>query len=133
LGSLARGEAGPASDVDVLVELDDGHPMGMFEYARLRLYIDDILEGGADVANRRTLKPMLRDRILNDAVHAFWRPCSTAAVSTCSSRLRQSPGPPRRSHRNRLAGSPGPEGTQAEGPPHPTPCGGFFKQPDPAD
>ncbi len=70
-GSVARAEATTASDVDVLVELDDHTPMGIFEYARLKLYINEILEGGADVVNRRTLKPLLRDSILRDAVNAF--------------------------------------------------------------
>jgi predicted nucleotidyltransferase len=70
-GSVARGEARMDSDVDVLVELDPGHPIGIFEYARLKLYIDEILSGAADVVNRRTLKPLLRDSILRDAVHAF--------------------------------------------------------------
>ncbi len=32
LGSIARGEATGASDVDVLVELDDQRPMGIFEW-----------------------------------------------------------------------------------------------------
>ena len=54
-----------------MVELDDKRPMGLFEYARLKLYINEILHGAADVSNRRTLKPLLRDHILNDAVHAF--------------------------------------------------------------
>jgi len=40
-GSVARGEARPDSDVDVLVELDEGRPMGIFEYARLRIYIEN--------------------------------------------------------------------------------------------
>jgi predicted nucleotidyltransferase len=70
-GSVARGEARIDSDVDVLVELDQGRPIGIFEYARLKLYIDEILSGAADVVNRRTLKPLLRDSILRDAVHAF--------------------------------------------------------------
>ncbi|MGC2639527.1 MAG: nucleotidyltransferase domain-containing protein [Acidobacteriaceae bacterium] len=30
-GSVARGEATDASDVDVLVELDDARPIGIFE------------------------------------------------------------------------------------------------------
>jgi len=34
LGSVARGEAGVESDIDVLVELDDSLPMSIFEYAR---------------------------------------------------------------------------------------------------
>jgi|ERR1017187_6490855 predicted nucleotidyltransferase len=70
-GSVARGEAKPGSDVDVLVELDPDRPMGVFQYARLKLYIDEILDGDSDVVNRRTLKPLLRDHILNDAVDAF--------------------------------------------------------------
>jgi predicted nucleotidyltransferase len=70
-GSVARGEASADSDVDVLVELDQDRAMGIFEYARLKLYINEILNGAGDVVNRRTLKPLLRDSILRDAVHAF--------------------------------------------------------------
>jgi predicted nucleotidyltransferase len=47
-GSVARGEAKPGSDVDVLVELDTDRPMGVFQYARLKLYIDEILDGDSD-------------------------------------------------------------------------------------
>jgi hypothetical protein len=70
-GSVARGEAQPGSDIDVLVDLDPDRPMGVFQYARLKLYIDEILDGAGDVVNRKTLKPLLRERILNDAVDAF--------------------------------------------------------------
>jgi predicted nucleotidyltransferase len=70
-GSVARGEAAPSSDIDVLVDLDPERPMGVFQYARLKLYIDEILDGAGDVVNRRTLKPLLRDSILHDAVDAF--------------------------------------------------------------
>jgi predicted nucleotidyltransferase len=45
--------------------------MGIFEYARLKLYINQLLDGAGDVVNRRTLKPLLRDNILRDAIHAF--------------------------------------------------------------
>ena len=37
----------------------------------LPVYISEILNGAGDVVNRRTLKPLLRDNILHDAVHAF--------------------------------------------------------------
>ena len=70
-GSVSRGEARVDSDIDVFVELDQNRPMGVFEYARLKLYINEILGGAGDVVNRRTLKPLLRDSILRDAVHAF--------------------------------------------------------------
>ena len=70
-GSVARGEASADSDIDVLVELDEDRSMGIFEYARLKLYINQLLDGAGDVVNRRTLKPLLRDNILRDAIHAF--------------------------------------------------------------
>ena len=70
-GSVARGEDIADSDIDVLVELDRDRPMGLFEYARLKIYIGEILNGASDVVNRRTLKPLLRDSILSDAVNAF--------------------------------------------------------------
>lgn len=70
-GSVARGEAHADSDIDVLVELDRERPMGIFEYARLKLYIGELLDGASDVVNRKTLKPLLRESILRDAVDAF--------------------------------------------------------------
>lgn len=70
-GSVARGEAGTESDIDVLVDLDENRPMGIFEYARMKLYVSELLAGPSDVVNRRTLKPLLRSDILHDAVHAF--------------------------------------------------------------
>jgi predicted nucleotidyltransferase len=70
-GSVARGEARADSDIDVLVELDRERPLGIFEYARLKIDISELLNGAGDVVNRRTLKPLLRDTILRDAVHAF--------------------------------------------------------------
>lgn len=73
-GSVARGDDDPgSSDIDVLVELDPAQPLGVFEYSRLKLEVEEILStvGHADVVNRQTLKPLLRDSILRDAVHAF--------------------------------------------------------------
>jgi predicted nucleotidyltransferase len=70
-GSLARGEERAESDIDVLVELDEGRPMSIFEYARLKLYINELLDSPSDVVNRRTLKPLLQASILRDMVHAF--------------------------------------------------------------
>jgi len=70
-GSVARGEAGAESDIDVLVDLDENRPMGIFQYARLKLHINELLDGPSDVVNRRTLKPLLRANILHDLIHAF--------------------------------------------------------------
>ncbi len=70
-GSVARGEATTGSDIDVLLDLDGERPMGIFEYARIKLYINGILDGAGDVVNRRTIKPLLRESILRDAINAF--------------------------------------------------------------
>jgi len=70
-GSVARGQALPTSDIDVLVDLDPDSPIGVFEYARLKLYMNELFGGALDVVNRRTLKPLLRDGILREAVDAF--------------------------------------------------------------
>src|SRR5690349_16946542 len=70
-GSVARGEAAADSDVDVLVDLDENRPMGIFEYARLKLYIGELLDRPSDVVNRRTLKPLLRASILRDTTPVF--------------------------------------------------------------
>jgi uncharacterized protein len=53
------------------VDLDPDSPIGVFEYARLKLYMNELFEGALDVVNRRTLKPLLRDAILREAVDAF--------------------------------------------------------------
>jgi predicted nucleotidyltransferase len=70
-GSVTRGEAGAGSDIDVLIDLDPDRPIGLFEYARLKLYIGELFDGAGDVVNRKTLKPLLRDAILREAVNAF--------------------------------------------------------------
>ena len=70
-GSLARGEADVSSDIDILIDLDPDQPMGLISYASLKLYMNDLLGGTADIANRKTLKPFLRDPITQNAIHAF--------------------------------------------------------------
>jgi uncharacterized protein len=70
-GSVARGEAHADSDIDLLLELDVARPIGVFEYARLKLYIDQLFNGSSDVVSRRTLKPLIRGSVLHDAIDAF--------------------------------------------------------------
>ena len=67
-GSVARGEAGEDSDVDLLVEFS--RPIGFFEFVRLKHALEEILGRRVDLATPRSLKPQLRDRILKEAVRA---------------------------------------------------------------
>jgi predicted nucleotidyltransferase len=70
-GSVARGDSRADSDIDVLVDLDPQRPMGLFEYARVKLYLAELLGEHTDVVNRKTLKPLLKESITRDAVNAF--------------------------------------------------------------
>ena len=70
-GSTARGEAGPRSDIDILIELDPELPLDAFTYAGIKRHIAELFDGPVDVVNRAGLKPHLRGAVINDAIYAF--------------------------------------------------------------
>jgi predicted nucleotidyltransferase len=70
-GSVARGEAGPRSDIDILIELDAHAPIGVFDYVAITQFLADLFPGRVDVANRGGLKRLVRSRVERDAVYAF--------------------------------------------------------------
>ncbi len=65
-GSVARDEARPDSDVDLLVEFD--RPVGMFTFIEVKEYLEGALGRRVDLVSRNGLKWQLRDRILEEAV-----------------------------------------------------------------
>jgi predicted nucleotidyltransferase len=70
-GSVARNEARPGSDIDILVELQPEAPIDLFDYVAIIQYLDDLFPNPVDVANRGTLKPLVRPEAERDAVYAF--------------------------------------------------------------
>ncbi len=70
-GSRARGDAGPGSDTDIMVEIDPAARIGVYEYVGLKDYIGSLFEGPVDVVNRDGLKPYLKPAAMSDAVYAF--------------------------------------------------------------
>ncbi len=67
-GSVARDEAQPASDVDLLVDFTE--PVGLFHLSRLQHYLEELLGvERVDLVTPAGLKPRLRDRVLAEAVH----------------------------------------------------------------
>jgi uncharacterized protein len=69
-GSVVRNEATPTSDVDLLVEFDD-RPVGLFHLSRTQHYLESILGvSKVDLVLRDSIKPALRERILQEAIHA---------------------------------------------------------------
>lgn len=64
-GSVARGEAGPESDVDLLVELEPGR--SLLDHVALLQDLEDILSRKIDVVNEKALHHCIRDRVLREA------------------------------------------------------------------
>ena len=65
-GSLAREEARPDSDVDVLVEFDG--PTTFDGHVGLLVYLEDLLGRRVDVVTAKGLKPRMRPLIDRDLV-----------------------------------------------------------------
>jgi uncharacterized protein len=67
-GSVARGEAGPSSDVDVVYEVA-GRPT-LFDLGELSMDIKDQLGREVDLIDLRHVKPRLREAMERDLVRA---------------------------------------------------------------
>jgi predicted nucleotidyltransferase len=68
-GSVARDEARPDSDVDLLVEFD--RQGGLFQLLRVQYYLEDILGCSVDLGTLNSLKEHSREPVLKDIIHAF--------------------------------------------------------------
>lgn len=66
-GSAARGEAGPKSDVDVLVEFEDP---AFDRYMDLKFYLEDLFGRPCDLVIEESLKEGLRGSVLNEVLYA---------------------------------------------------------------
>jgi hypothetical protein len=65
-GSVARGEATPDSDIDLLIE--KGPTTSPWFPAGLVLELEESLGRRVDVVTEKALNPYLRDRVLREAV-----------------------------------------------------------------
>lgn len=69
-GSMARDEATPASDVDLLVDFD--RPVGLFGLFALQDYLEALLGCPVDLGTPDSLKPRLRSRVLAESIHVAY-------------------------------------------------------------
>lgn len=67
-GSVARGEAGPDSDVDLLVVMQQGTTL--FGLARVKHHLEDLLDRPVDLVTPDALRPQIRESILAEAIDA---------------------------------------------------------------
>ena len=82
-GSHVRGEAHADSDVDLLVDFDEG--VTLFDMIGLEQFLEDKLGCKVDVVPRSSLRKELRASVFNEMIHFETR---TGDLAECPSRLR---------------------------------------------
>ena len=65
-GSYSKGRASAKSDLDLLVEFS--HPPTFFKFVRLERILSRLLGIPVDLATPNSLKPMIRKKILKEAI-----------------------------------------------------------------
>jgi predicted nucleotidyltransferase len=70
-GSVARQDARPDSDIDIMIDIDPAAHLTVFDYAGLKEYIAGLFDHPVDVVNRNSLKPHIAPSAAIDAIYAF--------------------------------------------------------------
>ena len=66
-GSVARGEATPKSDIDILVEF---HGRSTFrQYMELKFFLEELLGCPVDLVTPKSIKPRMRPYVEREALH----------------------------------------------------------------
>jgi predicted nucleotidyltransferase len=66
-GSFARNEATENSDIDVLVEFN--RAIGLFEFARVKIYLSELLGREVDLVTVDSLHRRMKETILHEAIN----------------------------------------------------------------
>lgn len=64
-GSVARGEADERSDIDLLVDMEEGRTL--FDMGGLLMDLRELLHRDVDIVTEKGLKPRMRERVLREA------------------------------------------------------------------
>jgi predicted nucleotidyltransferase len=70
-GSMARAEAGPKSDVDLLIETDPAARLGFFELCDLRRELEAHVRRPVNFAFGSEMRPWLREWLEDDRIGIF--------------------------------------------------------------
>ena len=65
-GSVARGDDGPGSDLDLLITVRPG--VSLLDIAGIKVDVEEAVGRETDVVIERALHPHVRDRVLREAV-----------------------------------------------------------------
>lgn len=66
-GSMATGDAGANSDVDLLVELEEGRDL--FDLGAFQMDVQDLLNRHVDIVTEGALHRLIREKVLLEAVY----------------------------------------------------------------
>jgi len=70
-GSVARGEASPQSDVDLLADFDKSRRLTLVTMGNLEGRLTDLLGVKVDLSSADWMRESIRDRVLKEAVLVF--------------------------------------------------------------
>ena len=68
-GSVARGESGPESDLDLLVQLEPGY--SLLDLIAIKQELEDLLGCEVDIVTEAALSPYMRHQIMQEATCVF--------------------------------------------------------------
>ena len=66
-GSATRGELGPESDLDILVEFEPDHTPGLFSIVRMEMELSETLGRKVDLRTPEDLSPYFFDEVMASA------------------------------------------------------------------
>ena len=70
-GSFVRDEMSGESDIDILVELDSD--ISLLDFVGIKLEIEEVLVKNVDLIEYDTIKPLIKETILNEQVVILWK------------------------------------------------------------
>jgi predicted nucleotidyltransferase len=66
-GSAVKGQLRPDSDIDILVEFEDGHTPGLFSIVRMEMELGEVLGRKVDLRTPEDLSQYFRDEVVKNA------------------------------------------------------------------
>jgi len=70
-GSTARDEAGPDSDIDLLVDFDRTSKFSLLDLIDVQYFLEDHLGRKVDFAFESKMRPRMKTRVLSEAITVF--------------------------------------------------------------
>lgn len=70
-GSAISGQFGPDSDINLLVEFEEGHTPGLFTIVRMEMELGEVLGRKVDLRTPQDLSQYFRDEVVRNAQLAY--------------------------------------------------------------